>query len=83
MSQIVTITGDQGVEFGISRARPILVRQLFPWLAQVASNPNDDDFAFAPLVEDAGARADVSGSVGIAGMLHILHNSGKDMKGRL
>ena len=72
---------DQGVEFGFTKVPPVSLEALFPWMpvpAQVV-----DEHEWAPGPDEAALRraasVDLSGAVGIPGMLHIVHNSSKDL----
>jgi hypothetical protein len=76
-SQLISITTDQGGEFGITHLEPIEISILFPWAEQVRDGRgDDDDHMFAPLANAAPPPSiDLTGCVGIAGLLHIIHNS--------
>ena len=71
LSETVSITTDQGVEFSIARVRPLPVSQVFPWFS-MDQDVHDDWLAVDPLL-------DLSKSLGVSGMLHIIHNSSKDL----
>ena len=79
-ASIFAFTSDQGVEFSLRKVPPILVRDLFPWIPQGDAAPNEHDWA--PVVDDElelNAKVDLSSSCGVAGLLHILHNSTLDL----
>jgi hypothetical protein len=79
-SELIAITSDQGVEFGVTRLEPIDVAALFPWSQQDGVG-GDDDYMFAPLADaPIPPRIDLTGCVGIAGLLHIIHNSSADLE---
>ena len=77
---IFAIISDQGTEFSLHRIQPMLVRELFPWIPHANAAPNEHDWA--PCLADEmemGAKVDLSNSNGIAGLLHIMHNSTMDL----
>ena len=78
--EISAITTDQGVEFGFHRVQQVPMEALFPW-RQVpgARQDDDDDFAFAPALDQPQLVVDFSGTVSVAGLLHIIHNTSNDL----
>ena len=78
LGDFTAITSDQGIEYGVGRVIPVRSSALFPWLEEAGGD--DDDFMFAPRADGAGvAELGLTGSVSIAGLLHIIHNSSLDL----
>ena len=77
---IFAFTTDQGTEAGLHKVPPVLIRKALPFVAYEAAPADDHDFA-PPLQNQADleAKLDFGNSVGIAGMLHIIHNSTNDL----
>ena len=71
---------DQGVEASFSRVPLLAVRTLLPWAPLPENRQDEHDWAPAPDLAalHAAATIDMSGSVGVPGMLHIIHNSTVD-----
>ena len=79
LREFVSVTSDQGVEAGISRIRACFSHEMFPWLHPQGAF--EDDFMFAPAERPQDAvELSLEGSVGIAGCLHIIHNSSSDLE---
>jgi hypothetical protein len=81
-AEICSFTTDQGVEFGFHRIEKVSIQQLFPWAFIENAIPQDDEFEFAPLLPDPAMdrhEVDVTKAVGIAGLLHIIHNTSDDL----
>ena len=83
-AEICTFTTDQGVEFGFHRIEKVPMQQLFPWAMIPNAVQQDVDFEFAPpwqheVAEHLDHDVDVSKAVGIAGLLHIIHNTSDDL----
>ena len=72
---------DQGTEAGLHQIPPVLVRKVLPWIAYQGVNAADEHDLAPPveLGEDRLASIDLRESVGIAGLLHIIHNSTEDL----
>ena len=65
---------------GLHNVPPVLVRRVLLWVAHLDTAAGADDHDLAPPVEheeDAHATVNFSNSVGIAGLLHIIHNGAK------
>ena len=80
VSSIFSFTTDQGVEFGLSRVPVLPVRTVFPWI-ELPQFQEEHDWAPGPDIGEAHAAAmvDLTSSVSIPGMLHIVHNSTNDL----
>ena len=74
LREIFALTSDQGVEFSITRVRPITLQEVFPWLQLPDQG---DDGAWLDADDNI---LDLTHSVAIPGMLHVVHNSTKDLE---
>ena len=77
---IFSFTTEQGTEYGFPQTPPVSVDSLFPWLPVPPQVLDEHDWAPGPdeAALHRAACVDLSQSVGIAGLLHIVHNSCKD-----
>jgi len=80
LAEVQTFTSDQGVEFSIAGVRPIDLARVFPWMPEAAPPilmDGDEDWE-EPVANRL--RVDLSGSVPVAGLLHIIHNSSSGLE---
>ena len=77
---IFSFTTDQGAEIGLHKVPPVLVRNILPWVTYQAEGGDEHDLA-PPLANQADLEAtiDFRNSVGVAGLMHIIHNSTVDL----
>ena len=78
---IFAFTTDQGVEYNIRKVPPVPVKQLFPWVPSSVAEETEE-LSLAPPRElqlELEAEVDLTRSCGIAGLLHIMHNSTMDL----
>ena len=80
---IFSVTTDQGTEASFSNLPAVKVVTLFPWISIPGPQEVIDEHCWAPGPDAASlhlaSELDLSRSVGIPGMLHIVHNSSKDL----
>lgn len=79
-SDIVSLTSDLGVEFGLPAVQPVRVDELLPWMAAdsgglaTATDPNDME-----ALPDCEDHVHLNSSLATPGMLHILHNASNSL----
>ena len=80
---VFSFTTDQGTEASFSKVPVVKVSTLFPWVPVPGPFEVIEEHAWAPPPDAAAlhhaAQIDLSASVGIPGMLHIVHNSSRDL----
>lgn len=92
LHSIHTWVSDLGTEHHFARAKPIPLKRVFDYL-QDADDYEDGEEDFAPAMKmdevefaptssacDDGAMADMTGSVAVGGLLHIIHNASADIR---
>ena len=79
-ASIFAFCTDQGTERNLHKVKPMKVKDLFPWVPQTMCE--HDEHEWAPALHDQrelSALIDLSNAVGIAGLLHIVHNTTMDL----
>eukprot|EP00971_Amphidinium_carterae_P337376 6474145-Amphidinium_carterae.1 len=80
---IVACTTDMGTEYLLSSFEPCTLRQLFPWLGLPQDTPtccvDDIDMVEEGAGDESSGLLGLSNSLGVPGLLHILHRATGDM----
>ena len=78
---VVAFTTDQGTESGLSKVPILRVTSVLPWMPKPQAEQSEHDLAPGPdnVAQHENAVIDLTGSVSIAGLLHIAHNSTNDL----
>ena len=90
---IVAWCSDYGTEHGLASVEPVPLVEILPYLESEQSclNPCEDDFGDTPSCDPDFAQEeplsqlmlDVSASIEVPGISHILHNIGRDLESHL
>ena len=78
---IVAFTTDQGTESGLSKVPILRVTSVLPWMPKPQAEQSEHELAPGPdnVAQHENAVIDLTGSVSVAGLLHIAHNSTIDL----
>lgn len=83
--EIVSMTTDLGVEFGMSRIQPLTAHTVLPWMVVDHGLPvnNGLDLDDMEQLPDDEAKLHLTGALAAPGLLHILHNASNSLLGAM